>query len=290
MPPTKKKTLRRRKRLTKTKRRRILRILNRYPFRGGGDTPKPINPAMVIVEPRAHPKLAPVILNFHERMPMNWKMYIFHGKSHGDFAKEAAAPITGKGREIILLPLDTDNLFTDQYNALFNTKAFWNRIDAEEILIFQTDTALCGNPLKRPIDEFLKYDYIGCAYNNTQHALTNTPWPNEMFYGVGGLSLRKKSFMMNCIDNYRDRVIASDSMGQPYPEDVRRRPYPEDVLWSKCVHESPNKPESGQRIADFCGQNTIGSDRVFGVHKTNYEYRGDRMKLYEVCPEARIIE
>jgi hypothetical protein len=284
MPPAKRKTLRRRKRLSKTKRRRILRILNRYPFQAGGaqeSVPKATNPAMVIVEPRAHPKLAPVILNFHERMPMNWKMYIFHGKSHEQFAKDAAAPITGKGREIILLPLETDNLSADEYNAMFNKKSFWDRVNAEEILVFQTDTALCGNPLKRPIDEFLKYDYIGCAYNKNQVGLTDTPWPNEVFYGVGGLSFRKKSFMMKCIDKYGDRPIASYGAG---------RPYPEDVLWSKCVHESPNKPESGQRIADFCGQNTIDSDRIFGVHKTNSEYRGDRMKLYDVCPEARIIE
>lgn len=259
----------RRKRLSKTKRRRIFRALRRYPFRGGGG---PTNPAMVIVEPRPHPKLAAVLQNFHERMPLNWKLYVFHGNSTAEFATQAAAPIQGKGRKIFLMPLDTDNLTADQYNALFNTKEFWNRIDAEEILIFQTDTALCGNPLKRPIDEFLKYDYIGCAYNNTQIADKNSPWPGVVFYGVGGLSFRKKGFTLSCIDKYGGKGL------------------PEDVLFSKCVHESPNKPDSAQRIADFCAQSSIGSDRVFGVHKTNWEYRGDRNALYNLCPEAKIIE
>lgn len=234
---------------------------------------------MVIVEPRAHPLLEPVIKNFHETMPTEWDLYVFHGKSHAEFAANATKGI--QGRKVILKALEMDNLTANQYNELFLRKKFWEPVDAEDILIFQTDTALCG---KVPIDDFLNYSYIGCAYTNTVIG-PNTAWGKNPFYGVGGLSLRKKSFMMKCID-----TLLPDPT-QPFK--VEGKPSDaEDVAFSWCAEHLPGakKPESAQTIANFCAQNSLHAYPPFGIHKTNHEFKGDKQELFKVCPAAQIIE
>ena len=239
----------------------------------GGASPN----AIVIVEPRKHDKLKLVIQNFHDRMPPDWDLYVFHGKSHGDFAKDATSGV--QGRQVFLKPLDSDNLTGGdggEYNRLFLSADFWAKVDAENILVFQTDTALCGKPLKRKIDQFLKYSYIGCAYDNISIGRKASPWPNQTFYGVGGLSFRKKSFMLQCIA----------APGRPT--------HAEDVAFSWCAENLPGatKPESAQIIANFCAQSAYRAEAPgpFGVHKTNAEMRTDKPKLFQVCPEAKIIE
>jgi len=111
--------------------------------------------ALVIVEPREHEYLQYVCENFDKNMDKTWDLYLFHGKSTGDFAQKATAGI--KGRKVNLIPLETDNLDGDGYNALFKSLDFWNQVDAEDILVFQTDTVLCpASEFK--IRDFRKYD------------------------------------------------------------------------------------------------------------------------------------
>jgi hypothetical protein len=85
--------------------------------------------AMVIVEPRKHNMLKYVCMNFDKNMPKDWKMYVFHGKSSGAHAKDAVSEING--REVILSPLESDNLTAGQYNELFKDLNFWNKVEAE---------------------------------------------------------------------------------------------------------------------------------------------------------------
>ena len=114
--------------------------------------------AIVIVEPRAHKLLKPVIENFDELMDKSWDLYVFYGKSHENYAKESTNKI--KGRKVYLLPLETDNLTADEYNALFRQISFWNKVKADNILVFQTDTFLCKGSINK-INDFMKFDYIG---------------------------------------------------------------------------------------------------------------------------------
>lgn len=227
--------------------------------------------AIVIVEPRKHKDLAKVIKNFDELMPKDWDLYVFHGKSSADFAKEATSGIS---RKVFLEPLDSDNLTADEYNKLFGKESFWDRVQAENILVFQTDTALCKNS-KFKIDDFSKYDYIGCSVNKNVYAF-DEPWWYEgksPFYGIGGLSFRKKSFMKRCIAKY--------------PEKAQNMP--EDAFFSMCVQQSPNKPPSGQVLTEFCTQHHFNSNS-FGAHKTKELAEQDRNTFYEYCPESSFLK
>jgi hypothetical protein len=252
-------------------RRHRKRQSKRRSLRGGTSSK-----AMLIVEPRNHPNLAAVIQNFDKNMPKDWDLYFFYGKGLQENAKEVTKTVTG--RKVILNELEMDNMNPDQYSEMFKKADFWNKIDAETILVFQTDSAYCAKT-KFNIDKFLKYNYIGCSYNK-QTIGKNIPevnihtefWKNHNFYGIGGVSLRKKSFILKCI---------ADNPNIPAN-------FPEDVFYSNCVANSENKPESGEIIAEFCSQNTYDTDSIF-AHKLVDMKDGKKDKFIEYCPEAAFM-
>jgi len=228
--------------------------------------------AMVIVEPRDHKFLETTIKNFDRIMDSSWDLYVFHAASSQDYAKEAVRAITK--RSVFLKPLETDNLNADEYNTLFKKAEFWSQVDAENILVFQTDAALCGNSSFR-INDFTKYDYIGCAINNKSVGRESPIdyWGPHNFYGVGGLSFRRKSFMMKCI---------ADNPGVPDG-------FAEDVFFSNCLEASPRKPKDATVINEFCTQNNFNV-KSFGIHKTSVMNSMHKQALHEYCPEARDID
>jgi len=237
------------------------------------------NNALVIVEPRKHKYLQAAIENFDKHFDSSWDLYIFHGQSTGKFAAEATSNI--KGRRVILIPLKTDNLNADQYNELFKDPDFWRKVSAENILVFQTDAAICGKS-DYSIYDFTGYDYIGCSINDITIGTEFPYWERkgiDNFYGVGGLSFRKRSFMMECIRN-NPNVKAN---------------YPEDVFYSNCVANSPNRPMKASDLSKFCTQSTYsGKYKSLGAHRTSLINKvkdsGNMDNFHAYCPEATAIE
>lgn len=80
--------------------------------------------------------------------------------------------------------IDTTVNSVEEYNKRLTSKEFWEDIDEENILIIQHDSAL----LRSGIEEFYKWDYVGA------------PWTFQQHGGNGGLSFRKKSAMIECIE------------------------------------------------------------------------------------------
>ena len=230
--------------------------------------------AIVIVEPRKHKNLEYVINNFDTLMDPDWDLYVFHGLSAAEFAATAVQSI--QKRRVFLLPLHTDNLNADQYNELFKQSKFWNRVNAESILVFQTDVVLCSKSLQS-IDRFTKYDYIGCSVDDKTIGFGGWRWsnthPDDYFYGSGGMSFRKKSFMLNCI---RDNPNIDKA-------------YPEDVFFSNCVAKSPNRPETATVINDFCTQNKYVNNSL-GAHRISMLSDDDKKRFIQFCPEASPIQ
>jgi len=235
--------------------------------------------AMVIVEPRKHKMLKYVCENFDTNMPKDWDLYVFHGKSHKEYAQQAVSNI--KSRKVYLLALDKDNLQVKEYNHLFKQIDFWNQVKAENILVFQTDAVLCSSSQYK-IKDFMHFDYIGCGAYNRAYGNEKEVWgKNELnnqikynsFYGVGGLSFRKNSFQKQCIRKYSG--INPD--------------YPEDVFYSNCVEESIHKPRSANDLANFCTQNNF-EEKSFGAHKTYIIKQSDAEPFYKFCPAARAIK
>ena len=218
-----------------------------------GDT-GPSSGALVIVEPRDHPMLARVIDEFSARVPKEWVLYVVHGSSNRAYAERASSN-TAKNRRTVFIELHADNLSAAQYNALFKTPSFWDCVHAEHILIFQTDAMPCGVS-DLDIARFGTFGYIGCAYDGDKVGLHTGYWGSNAFYGVGGLSLRRKSFIQECLKKY------------PKGTD----PEAEDVTFSACVNAVPGYDiPTAEDLGDFCAQGSWGDTsrepRSWGVHK-----------------------
>ena len=169
----------------------------------------------VIIEPRKHKWLENVVRNVMYNLSNEWNLHMFTYDIN--YVKEMFPNCTFKTTK-----LDSDNLSPTEYNSLIKSLNFWNEIDGENVLIFQTDSIIMNK--MENLDEFLQYSFIGGTYhyitteslikqypgkihgydNNPSHInltiqihLTNSPLKH---YSInGGLSLRKKSSMIECI-------------------------------------------------------------------------------------------
>lgn len=189
----------------------------------------------IIIEPREHKALEFVLTNFLENLSTKWNFIIFHGNKNIDFINNLFNTSLNKYKnKVKLINLKVDNLTITDYNNLLVSKDFYNYIPTEVFLIFQTDTLICSD-YKDLIDDFIEYDYSGA------------PWKDGNS-GNGGLSLRRKSKMLEILNNceYKNE--------------------PEDVYFSKgCNNIFINKPNI--KDAKNFSVEAIYNDISFGVHK-----------------------
>jgi hypothetical protein len=196
----------------------------------------------VIVEPRCHKYLFNVIDNVIRML--NIKVILFHGTDNITFINDILNNYIVDGklilREIKLDNKPIKNLTISNYNKFMCSYYFWNNIDYENILIFQTDSCVL-NIDNNFINIFTKYDYIGAnvrkKYNST--------------YQNGGFSFRKKSAMLKVLDINKKRPLCI---------------YPEDKFFTcgfnKVINIAPRD------IADkFSVEQFYNYDKPFGCHK-----------------------
>jgi hypothetical protein len=217
----------------------------------------------IIVEPRCHPALEFVLKNFYDNLSDEWQFIIFHGENN----KESALNICTNyftPQRIKLVNLKVNNLTAQGYNKLFYTEEFYSYIDTDTFLVFQTDAIICST-YKDLINNFLQYDYVGA------------PWVHINQVGNGGLSLRKKSKMLEILKIKREnnKLIENNKYVN------------EDITFS-LVHDTDNisifKP-SVEEAKEFAIE-SIYNEKSFGLHKT-YNYM-NISKVSIWCPD--IIE
>lgn len=144
----------------------------------------------VMVEPRCHPCLKSVIDNMIMFLNKETKIMIFHSDLNENFLLSCYK----NNAQIILQKLNrlkNNNLTITEYNILLTQPTFWNQIDGEYILVFQTDSCLCQHIDNININQFKEYGFVGapCRSKNDKY---NT-WRN------GGFSLRRKSLILKCL-------------------------------------------------------------------------------------------
>jgi len=192
----------------------------------------------IIIEPRQPKALSFVLNNFLENLSNDWVVLIMHGNKNINFLNNIIKNDLEKYQDrIILENLNIDNLTIYDYNQLLYSNDFYNKIPTETFLVFQTDTIICKNS-KDLINEFLSYDYVGA------------PWKNPIngeYVGNGGLSLRKKSKMLNKINKCTHTNIT------------------EDVFFSNNNCEPLYKPDKNK--ANIFSNEQVFEKQSFGVHK-----------------------
>jgi hypothetical protein len=213
----------------------------------------------VIIEPRKHKALKYVLNNFMENLDENWNFIIFHGNNNLEYVNNIInSDLTKYKNRIVLINLNVDNLTAEQYSYLLKQSSFYENIQTETFMIFQTDSGICVNQ-KHLIYDFIDYDDVGA------------PWYHGGV-GNGGLSIRKKSKMLEIIEK-----------SQVYIE-------LEDVFFSYQHNNIKiNKPDFEK--AKLFSVEQVFSKKSFGFHKAwaclnTYEY--DLFKRY--CPEVDIVK
>jgi hypothetical protein len=147
----------------------------------------------LIVEPRQHIHLAPVIVQMAGMYP-EWLIYLYHGTANGAFVRTHPdlEPLIDSGA-LVLFPLAVANLTSRMYNAMFISPIFWETVNAQHALVFQTDVWICEQP-SSDINDFLKYDFVGSP--------RNLPMLPKLFsFMNGGFSLRNVEAMKRVIQH-----------------------------------------------------------------------------------------
>ncbi|GET41993.1 glycosyl transferase family 2 [Microseira wollei NIES-4236] len=187
--------------------------------------PKESQYMAVIVENRAHPLLAFAIKNTLLLTPDEVGLQIFCSASNVDFVQEIVKDI--ENVRIVILP-EVSNLENMGYSRLLKTQSFWEKIPAEKLLIFQTDTILT-----EPLDpRFFEYPYLGAPWlqediqeqfyffhfdgdrrfpvqRDSYEITRNVSFPVKercpVGFGNGGLSIRNRQVMLDICRRYPER-------------------------------------------------------------------------------------
>lgn len=144
----------------------------------------------VIIEPREHRALEFVLRNFCANLSDEWGIVFFHGSTNLPYIVDIINNKLPqyKDRFVKFVNIGVPNLNLKEHTRFCMSVEFYEQIPTETFLTFQTDTYI--NPKRKDyINDFLDYDYVGA------------PWAHKQV-GNGGLSLRKRSTMINLIRSY----------------------------------------------------------------------------------------
>ena len=211
----------------------------------------------IIIEPRQHKALPFVLENFLNNLSKDWSFIIFHGTKNLKFIIDIINDkLTKHMHRIKLINLNVDNLTINDYNNLLKyDKSFYDCIPTEIFLIFQTDSIIFEK-YNHLIDNYLHYDYVGAPFF----------FNNNYNVGNGGLSLRKKSKMIEIMKKQG------------------KNNYPEDVYFSCCESVAIHKPSVND--AKFFSIEEIFNEMSFGCHQP-WKNSSNRFFLYDTYDEIK---
>lgn len=209
------------------------------------------NYTAIIVEPREHKALYFVLENALTNLDENWTVVILHGTQNKEYLENLCNhELKDYKSRIKMHNLQVKNLSLEDYNQLLTSKHFYDYIPSEHFLIFQTDSIICKS-FNNYIYNFLQFDYVGAPHKN--------------WVGNGGLSLRKKSKMLEVLH-----------------KDNRKENENEDVFFTKKEHEL--KLPDVETANKFSNEG-LYSDDSFGVHKPWWYLNEDELRKKDMnCP------
>lgn len=162
----------------------------------------------VIVEPRDHPALVEVVTNICNTLQIPITLFC-----SGANLDTAVALLKAVSCMDILVRLETADLriamphamgdSSFDYNTLLlSDKLFWSRIgasDSESILLFQTDSGICGGEDNQMLIEgFSAHHYCGALIEDVEGG--------ELHVGAGGFSIRHVGMMRRLLEVNRDHL------------------------------------------------------------------------------------
>lgn len=189
----------------------------------------------VMIEPRKHHAIRFVVENIAEQLPEEWKIQIFHGTHNEEYVNFECLELIESGR-VSLVNMGIKNFNSGaEYSAYMMERTFWDKVDGEHVLIFQTDSII-NKETDFNINDYLMYDFIGGP---------------QLWNGWnGGFSLRKKSTSLEVVDAPR----VSDS-------------HDEDVFFSQSFQRMKGYRLPDEEVAKTFCVDFMYQDNPFAFHK-----------------------
>lgn len=215
------------------------------------DIPNKSNYEAVFVEFRKLNHVEFIIRNCIHKLGTRFMHTIVCGKDNYNQIKDICQKIK---RTINIINLNVSNADRKYYTNLLLSKDFWNKLHGEKILIYQEDSLI----FHKNIEPFLQFDYIGAPW---PHHYKNKNIPHQ---GNGGLSLRSKKHMLQCID-IKKQILTSNylcKIGKPKDLDT----LPEDIIFSTGCMMLKCKLPTIKQAGDFSTENYVNKTS-FGGHQ-----------------------
>ncbi len=225
----------------------------------------------VIVEPRRHPFLEPVIRNVMHFLSSGWNLRVYCGTENDSWLKDKL-----QDWDIRYVNMGVKNLNADLHNRLLTRRSFWHGIEEEKVLVFQTDSFM----LRSGIERFFDYDYIGAFTLNPYEQAPLDPEKTGLTLGMfnGGFSLRNRSVMIECIDNVGFKEIDDfrKSRGrETLPTVAMFGTIAEDIFFVTACSILGKKLPTKEAACEFSTEalytkNSLG---LHGLDKTFFDFR-----------------
>ena len=206
-----------------------------------------------------------VIKNTIQKLGDGWGHIIYCHKNNYNQIKSICDEISSD-IEIRLVEKDLDR---NDYNNLMLSIDFWNKINCEKVLIYQTDTFI----LNKFDDSFLEYDYLGANWGPGTHMdflKEKLNIENDLTNGNGGLSIRNIKNIKNSLkdDDFKYRYLKSGI-------DIYLDTIPEDVYFSLWNYLKKGKMKKD--CSDFCIEPSVGHKEKLNFDEIPFAFH----KLYD---------
>lgn len=214
----------------------------------------------LIVESRWNDTVEFCIKNTIQKLGDNWGHIIVCTNNNINEINKINKEINNK---LQIINLGDFKICRNTYNNLCLDLNFWNKIDCEKVLIYQSDTFI----FKQFDDIFLNYDYIGAPWGPSLHSdEIKNEVGIDLYIGNGGLSLRSVNVMKDILKN-------NDILKNIFHNSDCENLY-EDLYFSLYV--TKKYKIAPLNIAKHFSYEHIHEDNTFGCHQpylnSFYEY------------------
>ncbi|KAL1868481.1 hypothetical protein Daus18300_005915 [Diaporthe australafricana] len=212
----------------------------------------PFNESKValLIENRANPILAPLMLHFISVVPPDWRFRFMGSVESVEHLNKSVAireQVNLGKLDLTYIPSNMSVSSQEEISRFLTTMWLYETVlaPAEWLLIFQTDSILCANS-QLNLNDFLDYDWIGAPWN-----------PGSRFGGNGGLSIRRVSAILDVL---RSQARADFSEA-------------EDVWLTERLGHRPNARMANSTVSlTFSGEMHTGKPTHLSSDKETAQY------------------
>ena len=180
----------------------------------------------IIIEPRPHRLLLPVIDHMLQHIPNATLVQVFHSSANRQPLQQHYAPLIRQGRVHLtdlseILGSDMGNGSVAMLNGLYFNISFWKRCRGENLLLFQLDSCVCSRSPWTWRDFIGQgWGWIGAPHVVATGGVSGRRNYQRMIHHNGGFSFRSKFLTLRILEKHPNFYARRFASGRAYNEDT----------------------------------------------------------------------